>query len=81
MPYLEYLGEFWGELCTTPEIASNWADYLSPTLTTMWNQCARSGECGYFKGATACLRAVCSRPSRGVARIDNEVGVLAQIVA
>ena len=55
MPYLEYLGEFWGELCATPEIASNWADYLSPTLTTMWDHCARSGEYGYFKGTSACL--------------------------
>lgn len=25
IPYLEYLGEFWGELCATPEIASKWA--------------------------------------------------------
>jgi hypothetical protein len=58
MPYLEYLGEFWGELCTTSEIASKWADYLSPTLTTMWNHCASSGEYGYFKGTTACLSAL-----------------------
>jgi hypothetical protein len=55
MPYLEYLGEVWGELCTTPEIASKWAGYLSPTLTTMWDHCAQSGEYGYFKGTTACL--------------------------
>lgn len=41
MPYLEYLGEFWGELCTSQEIASKWADNLSPTLTTMWDHCAR----------------------------------------
>ena len=58
MPYLEYLGEFWGDLCTTPEIASKWADYLSPTLTTMWDHCARTGEYGYFKGTSACLSAL-----------------------
>lgn len=58
MPYLEYLGEFWGELCAMPEIASTWANYLSPTLTTMWDHCARSGEYGYFKGTTACLSAL-----------------------
>lgn len=58
MPYLEYLGEFWGELCATPEIASYWADYLLPTLTTMWDHCASSGEYGYFKGTTACLSAL-----------------------
>lgn len=57
MPYLEYLGEFWGVLCSTQEIASKWADYLSPTLTTMWDHCARSGEYGYFKGTSACLSA------------------------
>lgn len=55
MPYLESLGECWGELCATPEIAAEWADYLSPTLTTMWEHCARSGEYGYFKGTSACL--------------------------
>lgn len=60
MPYLEHLGEFWGELCVTPEIASKWADYLSPTLTTMWDHCARSGEYGYFKGTSACLSALYS---------------------
>lgn len=58
MPYLEYLGEFWGELCVTPEIASKWADYLAPTVTTMWDHCASSGEYGYFKGTTSCLSAL-----------------------
>jgi hypothetical protein len=58
MPYLEYLGEFWGELCATPEIASYWADYSSPTLETMWDHCARTGDYGYYKGTTACLSAL-----------------------
>jgi hypothetical protein len=58
MPYLDYLGEFWGGLCSSQEIASKWGDYLSPTLTTMWEHCARSGEYGYFKGTTACLSAL-----------------------
>ncbi len=58
MPYLEYLGEFWGELCATPEIASYWADYSLPTLTTMWDHCTRTGEYGYYKGTTACLSAL-----------------------
>ena len=31
-PYLESLGDHWGELCVTPEFASRWADYLLPTL-------------------------------------------------
>ncbi len=58
MPYIEYLGEFWGELCVTPEIAGKWADDLAQTVTTMWDHCARSGEYGYFKGTTACLSAL-----------------------
>jgi len=58
MPYLEYLGDFWGELCATPEIAAKWADYLSPTLTTMWDHCARTGEYGYSKGTIPCLSAM-----------------------
>ncbi|WP_426116719.1 hypothetical protein [Massilia sp. PWRC2] len=58
MPYLEYLGEFWGELCAIPEIAAKWADYLTPTVTTMWDHCASSGEYGYFKGTSACLSAM-----------------------
>lgn len=58
IPYLEYLGDLWGELCATPEIASKWADSLSPTLTTMWDHCALTGEFGYFKGTSACLSAL-----------------------
>lgn len=71
MPYLEYLGKFWGELCATPEIASKWADYLSPTLTTMWDHCARSGEYGYFKGTTACLSALYA-----AGRFDELLGLI-----
>ncbi len=58
MPYLEYLGEFWGELCVTPEIASKWADDLTPTVTTMWDHNASTGGFGFFKGTTACLSAL-----------------------
>jgi hypothetical protein len=71
MPYLEYLGEFWGDLCAAPELSAKWADYLSPTLTTMWDHCASSGEYGYFKGTTACLSALCAagRPDELLALI------------
>ena len=58
MPYLEYLGEFWGALCATPELASKWADDLAPTVTTLWEHCASSGKYGYFKGTAACLSAL-----------------------
>ena len=32
IPYLEYLGDFWGELCATPDIASAWADEFMPVV-------------------------------------------------
>ena len=31
-PYIESLGDHWGELCVTPELASRWADDLMPPL-------------------------------------------------
>lgn len=58
MPYLEYLEKYWGELCVAPAIASKWADDLSPTLTTMWDHCARTGEYGYSRSTTPCLSAL-----------------------
>lgn len=57
MPYLEYLGEFWGELCTTPNIAYKWADHLESIVTTMWDPCASTGQYGYCRDTTACLSA------------------------
>jgi hypothetical protein len=56
MPYLESMGDYWGELCGTPEIASRWADELMPTVVSVWSPQA-SGH-GYFKGTTACLSAL-----------------------
>ena len=58
MPYLEYLGECWGDLCTTPEIAAKWADDLAPIVARVWEHSASSGEYGYFKGTSACLSAM-----------------------
>ncbi|MEO7206833.1 MAG: hypothetical protein ABI145_08595 [Steroidobacteraceae bacterium] len=56
MPYLETLGDHWGELCVTKEIAGHWADELvgitgmalSPDLKLR----------GHFHGTTACLSAL-----------------------
>jgi hypothetical protein len=56
MPYLEYMGDFWGELCATPVIASQWADEFMPTVLSVWSPSA-SGH-GYSKGTTACLSAL-----------------------
>ncbi|MDA1076001.1 MAG: hypothetical protein O3A63_14730 [Proteobacteria bacterium] len=51
IPYLELLGEYWGELCATPEMASRWADELLPPLLQAWT--ASNGR--YFTGTSACL--------------------------
>ena len=58
MPYLEYMEEFWGELCATPETAAKWAEDLSPMVTMMWDHCARTGEYGYSRSTTPCLSAM-----------------------
>lgn len=53
MPYIELLGDYWGELCVTPELASHWADEFMPVVESVWNPKA-SGH-GFFKGTSACL--------------------------
>ncbi len=50
--YLSPVGEQWGELCVSAEIASRWADDLVPTLRSCWSD--PNTGC-YFHGATACL--------------------------
>lgn len=53
MPYIESLGDYWGELCVTPEVAAVWADEFLPVVERVWSSQATSY--GYFKGTTACL--------------------------
>jgi hypothetical protein len=51
---VEYLGQLtdrWGEVCCSPEVASEWADSLLPPLKISCSEEYRS----FFKGATACL--------------------------
>ena len=56
MPYIELLGDYWGELCVTPELASRWADDFMPVVESVWSPNA-SGD-GFFKGTSACLSAL-----------------------
>jgi len=56
MPYIELLGDYWGELCVTPELASRWADEFLPVVESVWSPNA-SGH-GFFKGTSACLSAL-----------------------
>ena len=53
VPYIELLGDYWGELCVTPELASHWADEFMPVLESVWS--AKASDHGYFKGTSACL--------------------------
>ena len=67
MPYLEHLGDRWGELCATPGIASEWADRLLP-ITRRVMGAQGLGE--HFAGTIACLSAL------HVAHRDEELLVL-----
>lgn len=53
IPYLDLLGDYWGELCVTPELASHWANEFMPVVESIWSPAAPGH--GYFKGTSACL--------------------------
>jgi hypothetical protein len=55
MPYIEAIGDHWGELCSSPEIASRWADDLIGLVRLTWSE-GRPGA--YFDGTTSCLSAL-----------------------
>lgn len=50
IPYLESLGDYWGDLCASKELASDWADDLISAVMV-----SSRSKFGYFKGTTACL--------------------------
>lgn len=56
IPYIELLGESWGELCASKERASAWADRLLD-LTRLALSPDRTLH-GFFHGTTACLSAL-----------------------
>jgi hypothetical protein len=56
IPYIESLAEYWGELCASKEVASEWADRLLG-LTRMALSPDKSLR-GHFHGTTACLSAL-----------------------
>lgn len=53
MSYIESLGEHWGDLCVTPELALVWVEEFLPAVERAWSPQA-SGH-GYVKGTSACL--------------------------
>jgi hypothetical protein len=56
IPYIECLGDYWGELCASRERASAWADRLISTVEMVWSANQKPG--GYFHGTIACLSAL-----------------------
>ncbi len=56
IPYIESLGDHWGELCATKELASVWADRLSSTVKMAWSPDPELR--GFFKGTSNCLSAL-----------------------
>jgi hypothetical protein len=56
IPYIERLAEYWGELCGSRELASEWADRLI-NITRLALSADKSTR-GYFHGTSACLSAL-----------------------
>lgn len=56
-PYIESLGDHWGDLCATPDLASSWADQLLPTQRSVLRERKR-GTYAFFAGTTLCYSAL-----------------------
>lgn len=56
IPYIECLGDYWGDLCASPELAGEWADRLVETVASIWHR--YPAEHGFFHGTTMCLSAL-----------------------
>lgn len=52
-PYIETLGDHWGDLCVSPELASRWADDLLPMQRRTQAERKR-GVFAWFSGASIC---------------------------
>jgi hypothetical protein len=52
IPYIETLGDFWGDLCANRQLASAWADALIEDLRRSWDQ-ELPGH--YFHSTMVCL--------------------------
>lgn len=57
--FLDVLGERWGDVCGSPEVASQWADELLPAAQRTWEETKR-GTFSYFRGTDACLSCLLS---------------------
>lgn len=73
MPYIELLADYWGELCGSKEVASDWGDQLL-TVTRHALSPDRALR-GHFHGTSACLSALyrAERYDEIVTLVDAEV--------
>lgn len=51
--YIENLADHWGNLCGSPEIASQWADSFIFQVRQYWKEDRKAG--GFYNGVTPCL--------------------------
>lgn len=56
-PYIENLGDHWGTLCASQELASAWADQLLPTQRSVLTE-RKSGMYAFFRGTPLCYSAL-----------------------
>ncbi len=56
MPYIELLGDSWGELCASKQVASHWADQPIGSCKMAWSLDPELR--GFFKGTINCLSAM-----------------------
>jgi hypothetical protein len=56
IPYIDGLGDHWGEICASPEMASDWADQLVDLVDMIWSRYPQ--EHGFFHGTSMCLSAL-----------------------
>jgi hypothetical protein len=56
IPYIETLGDHWGQLCASPAVAARWADELVGLCRMAFNP--DPNVRGYFHGTTVCLSAL-----------------------
>jgi len=56
IPYIESLGDFWGELCANADLAGEWGDRLAETVEMVWGRYPT--EHGFFHATSMCLSAM-----------------------
>jgi hypothetical protein len=56
-PYIESLGDHWGDLCGAEDIASDWVDQLLPSLKSVLRERSR-GTYAFFSGTSLCYSAL-----------------------